>query len=376
MDTEQTNNETVVTELAAPVVAEGSPAAEVVDQDAAALAAFDTGVASVASDTQAIGEDEARTATDIAAQAAAEKVITPEDTASPAAGGAPLAVDHAKVSKPTDEQTTEDPETEKAVAEYGLKDKAAQRFREMSATIKTQAQEIEPLRNEAERGRQWEEMVLGTKASPEQFGEALGYLTYINSGDPGKMNQAFDFMLNELQKLGSNIGREVPGLVDPLKAHADLAQAVHLGEMPRMAALEVAQHRMTAKHHADRETATTEQARQQQAHDKGMQDVSDLAARLEKEDPQFKEKLSVIAPVLDSIRRQSPPDQWASQIQDVYGRIQLPSSPVASAPAPVARPSVGAMPLRATGGATNMQRDLKGASEMDAFNMGLDSVGR
>ncbi|MGE7136026.1 hypothetical protein ACQKIE_00135 [Luteibacter sp. NPDC031894] len=368
--------ETPITET--PAV-ESAPAAEApVDIDTAALAAFDKGVTELA----APKTDEApKTAADVAAEAAAAKTDDPKAAAPPAAGGAPLAVDHAKSDTKADPtklatkvEVQPDPETDAAVTELGLKGKAELRFREMASTIKTQAQELEPLRAAADRGQQWENMVLETKATPEQFGQSLGYLAYINSGDPAKMGQAFDFLLGELQTLGKNIGREVPGLVDPIADHPDLAQAVTFGEMTRAAALELAQRRTVEKRGIEHQTVTSQQATQKAEFDKGMADVTALSEKLKAGDPAFMDKLKVLAPLLDQVRQTVAPSLWVATIEDIYKRIQV-SAPVVAPPAP-ARPPVGAMPLRATGAGAPMARSLKDASEMDAFEMGLQSVGR
>lgn len=385
-ETTITTEETPTTE--APVtetpVVEAAPVTETApDIDAAALAAFDQGVAEVAAPT---AEPAVTTAADVAAAAAAAKTDDPKASAPPAAGGAPLAVDHAKKDGKPEAPAKDaaqgdaqpDPETDAAVTELGLKGKAELRFREMASTIKTQAQELEPLRVAADRGQQWENMVLETKATPEQFGQSLGYLAYINSGDPTKMGQAFDFLLGELQTLGKNIGREVPGLVDPVADHPDLAQAVTFGEMTRAAALELAQRRTAEQRHTEHQSVTSEQAKQKQEFDAGMAAVASLSEELKAQDPAFTEKLKVLAPVLDVIRQTVPPSQWVEKIRDTYQRISV-VVPVAAAPAPApaaARPPVGAMPLRATGAGTPMARSLKDASEMDAFEMGLQSVRR
>jgi len=382
MDENEVTTPPAATEAPAPVeaVAEAPAAVETpIDVDAAAIAAFDQGVAELVAPK---AEPAVTTAADVAAAAAAAKTDDPKAAAPPAAGGAPLAVDHAKTDAAPSKDATKveaqpDPETDAAVTELGLKGKAEQRFREMAGTIKTQAQELEPLRAAADRGQQWENMVLETKSTPEQFGQAIGYLTYINSGDPTKMGQAFDFLLGELQALGKNIGREVPGLVDPIQDHADLAQAVQFGEMTRAAALELAQRRTSERRYSEHQNVTTEQAKQKAEFDAGMAAVAELSNRLKSEDPAFDQKLRFIAPALDTIRQNVPPSQWVSQIEAMYRQIPaIPvAPPVASAPVP-ARPPVGAMPLRATGSAAPMARSLKDASEMDAFEMGLQSVSR
>jgi hypothetical protein len=372
--TDSTTDTTVTEVVDTPVVE------TTVDADQAALAAFDQGIAEV---VEPKAEAVPTTAADVAAAAAAEAAKTNDTTAAApvASAGAPLTVDHAKkddAAKPADAAKAEvipDPETDAAVTELGLKGKAEQRFREMAGTIKTLSQEVEPLRAAADRGEQWEKMVLETKATPEQFGQSLGYLAYINSGDPAKMGQAFDFLLGELQVLGKNIGREVPGLVDPIQDHPDLAQAVTFGEMTRAAALELAQRRVAEQRSQEHTRVTTEQGLKKVEWDNGIKALSDLSEKLKAEDPAFMDKVKVLAPLLDRVRQTVAPSLWAETVEDIYKRIELPA-PVATAPVAPARPPVGAMPLRATGTTVPMQRSLKGADEMDAFNLGLESVSR
>lgn len=384
MDENETTTPVAATETpTATDAATETPIVETpVDSDAAALAAFDKGVAEIA---EPKAEAPVTTAADVAAAAAAAKTDDPKAAAPPAAGGAPLTVDHGKTDPTKKDEAAKDaakviqpdPETDAAVTELGLKGKAEARFREMAGTIKAQAQELEPMRIAAERGQQWENMVLETKSTPEQFGQAIGYLTYVNSGDPAKMGQAFDFLLGELQTLGKNIGREVPGLVDPIQDHQDLAQAVQFGEMTRAAALELAQRRTSERRYSEHQNVTTEQAKKEQEFNAGMTAVAELSTRLKAEDPAFEHKLKFIAPALDAIRQNVHPSQWVEKIEAMYRQVPaIPAvAPVAATPTP-ARPPVGAMPLRATGAGAPMARSLKDASDLDAFEMGLQSVSR
>jgi len=343
-----------------------------VDVEAAALAAFDQGIAEVVEAPKPV---EALTAADVAAAAAVHKTDDPKAAAPAAAGGAPLTVDHGK-KEPEPKAAEADPETDAAVTELGLKGKAETRFREMAGTIKTQAQELEPLRQEAARAQQWEEMVLSTKSSPEQFGDALNYLAAINSGDPSAMNKAFDFLLGEIQTLGKNLGREVPGLVDPLADHPDLAQEVQFGEMTRARALELAQARTTTTRVAERDTRSSAEQQQKKEFDDGMAAVNELSVKLKAEDPDFARKLEIVAPVLDTIRQTTPPSQWVAKITDVYNRIVLPPVTLPATPAPAARAPISSMPLRATGAGQTMQKSIKDVSDIEAFDMGLASVSR
>jgi hypothetical protein len=345
---------------------------EPVDQEAAAIAAFDKGVKEVGGAT-AEPAAEPRTAADVAAAAAATVEATSMTAAPPAAAGAPLVVDHGATPPAAPAAPDKDPETDAAVTELGLKGKAETRFREMAGTIKTQAQELEPLRADAERGRRWEEMVLNTKAPPEQFGNALGYLAAVNSGDPAQMNKAFDTMVNELGWLAQQLGRELPGVVDPLAAHQDLAQEVQNGYITKDRALELARVRATDARRTEADQRNKQEDEQKRVYDQSMSDVAALNNKLKAEDPDFDRKFQLLLPTLDVIRNNTPPAQWVDAIQRAWKLVPaLP--PIAPPPAAPVRPRVGAMPVRPTGASQSMQRQPK--SDIEAFDMGVASVSR
>lgn len=313
------------------------------DPDAEALAAFDKGVA-------------------LAKAEEAPKPAAPEAPADPAKPTEPAA------ATPAAPAPTPDAEADKAVAELGLKGKAESRFREMAGTIKTQAQELEPLRAEAARAREWEDVVMSSTATPQQFSEAMNAIRALNSGDPQAMSAAFDSMLGAVQALGQKLGREVPGLVDPLAGHADLQRAVGEGDIDRRYALELAQQRAQMASLQEHGQRINQQQGEQQAVAQAMQSIGALSGRLKAEDPDFARKLPYLQPALDAIKAGVPPQHWPQAVEQAYRRLPAlpPMAPVASAVPPVSHVST-----RHPGNAA-MQRAPK--TDMEAFEMGVRSV--
>lgn len=262
-----------------------------------------------------------------------------------------------------------DPEVEKEIEGLGLKDKSASRFREMANTIKATSQELESLKRDAERGMEWERVVMESTNSPEQFSAAMSVLRAANSNDPATKGKAFEAMVNMVRDMGKELGRDIPGLVDPLADHADLARAVDEGDMTRQHALEVAQARV-ARAQSEQHAATQEQSRQrdQQIAEAGKQ-VQALADQLRQQDPDFDRKMPYLTPALDAIQAGLPPAQWAQAVAQAYRN--LPALP--AAPKPVQKPPVSAAPLRATGNSRGMKREPK--DDMEAFELGVQSVG-
>ncbi|MGH8172307.1 MAG: hypothetical protein ACREPX_04125, partial [Rhodanobacteraceae bacterium] len=224
------------------------------------------------------------------------------------------------------------------------------------------------LQARADRADQWEHIIKESTAKPDQLTSALGYLQAINSGDPAKMGKAFDVMLDEIKWLGEQCGRDLPGLVDPLKNHADLVKQVEEGDITRTAALEIARHRTESKRNTERSTQqqTEQQARDEHKKvvDKAIADIDKVNARLKAGDAQFAQKLPLMADAIKFAREKLHPTQWAEYLEHAYSQIKI---------QPVVPPTVkpGPMPLRSTGSAGVQQRQPKNA--MEAFEMGVDS---
>jgi len=248
------------------------------------------------------------------------------------------------------------------IKDLGIANERTQkRFRELSE----RAADADSLRPVAERGRQWEETIKSTGADPQQMGNALNYLSAINSGDPAAMGQAYDFMQQEMAWLAKQLGRPAPGY-DPLAEHADLSKQVTDGDMTRAAAEELIRTRRATALQQDNQQRQRQQAEQQgaadQAHQDALQQVGALGQQLRAADPLFEAKFKTIQPMVAVIQETLPPQQWAGAIQRAY----------LAAPAPVAAPvqrqpaAAPNNPARATG------VDLSKAPTKDnAFDFGV-----
>ncbi|HEY8331561.1 MAG TPA: hypothetical protein VIO83_09575 [Pseudomonas sp.] len=280
----------------------------------------------------------------------------PAAAAAPAAGTDPAAAAPdaaAAAAQPAHGKTVDE-----EIKDLGITNERTQkRFRELSE----RASEADSLRGRAEKVSDWEQTIQSTGTNPQQFGATLLYLTDINSGDPVRMNRAYETMQAELQFLGEKLGREAPGF-DPLTAHPDLAEKVKTGDLDRAAAVELVQHRQRGvlqqeQHQNQQRASQSEQAAQQ-----GLQAVAELGNQLRTSDPQFQQKFAYLAPTVEIIQTTMPPAQWAAAIQQAYQR--LPPIP-AAAPAVAARPN---NPARASA-APAVPATPKNPS--DAFSFGV-----
>lgn len=249
------------------------------------------------------------------------------------------------------------------IKDLGISNERTQkRFRELSE----RAAEVEALRPEAERGRQWEETIKSTGADPQQMGNALNYLAAINSRDPAAMAQAYDFMQQEMAWLAKELGRPAPGY-DPLAEYPELAKQVADGDMTKAAAEELIRTRRASALQQDsqqRQRQAMEQSHAAtQAQEQAMQDVQALGAQLRAADPQhFDAKFKAIQPMVAVIQDSLPPQQWAAAIQKAYLAAPAPVAP------PVQRQPAAAPnnPARATG------VDLsKAPTKENAFDFGV-----
>jgi len=298
-------------------------------------------------DAFSAGVEEARAAE---TAEAAPAVVPPADEAVPAAvegegappaaaaeGVDPAADPAAAPAAPAAAAVPAQPEVPQSVddeiKDLGITNERTQkRFRELSE----RASEAESLRDRAGKVTDWEQTIERTGTNPQQFGATLLYLTDINSGDPVRMNRAYDTMQAELQFLGQKLGREAPGF-DPLSAHPDLAEKVASGDLTREVAAELVQSRqrgvLQTEHQQNQHRASQAEQAQQQA----LQEVAAIGQQLRAGDPQFQQKFAFLAPTVEIIQATLPPAQWATAIQQAYQRLPAIAAPAPAAPA--ARPN-------------------------------------
>lgn len=241
----------------------------------------------------------------------------------------------AEPKKPDDAKAAVDAE----VASLGLKEKAAARFHELAA----RAAEAEQYRGAAERAQQWEERILSTGANPEQFGQAMNYLTLLNSGDPANLEIALQQIEGEYHALARALGKPAGGAIDPLADHPDLAEKVASMDMDRATALEVAGMRAQMRLREASTQARTQQDEHQRAVQQGQQQLAALENELRAADPAgYASRLQALAPALQEAVRTLPPDRWAP-----FARTLFATAPTIAA-APAVQPSAGITPLRAS----------------------------
>lgn len=365
------------------------------DQAADVMAAMDAGIA--AADAEAAPAADAVPA-DAAPAADAEAPPADDPNAAPPADGQPPAQPQ-EGAPPADDQpaaATEgepqpDADTEAEIASLGLKEKSAERFRGMAAEIK----ELAPLREamkaagiedvaklpdvvkRAEAGDFLFEEISKTGTSPEQYGMALDYLGLIGKAQQGDMvaaEKAYATMTGELAALAKLLGKEVPGVHDPLANHQDLRAEVEAGDLPRARAVEIAGQRDRAAYTGNVERQRTEsQQAAEQAEQRGIEWLKRFDAEMAQEDPSYAAKRPQLNEAVRQIREQYHPSEWAQRTALAYARIQAPAAAapaVAAPPAPV-QPRPG--PVRPSGPRPAMDPTTF-ASPMDALEYGIQQA--
>lgn len=365
------------------------------DQAADVMAALDAGIA--AADAEAAPAADAVPA-DAAPAADADTPPADDPNAAPPADGQPPAQPQ-EGAPPADDQPAAaaegepqpDADTEAEIASLGLKEKSAERFRGMAAEIK----ELAPLREamkaagiedvaklpdvvkRAEAGDFLFEEISKTGTSPEQYGMALEYLGLIakaGQGDLVAADRAYTTMAAEMAVLAKMLGKEVPGVHDPLANHQDLRAEVEAGDLTRARAVEIAGQRDRAAYtgSVDRQRTESQQAAEQ-AEQRGIQWLQQFDAEMAQEDPSYAAKRPQLNEAVRQIREQYHPSEWAQRTALAYARIQAPAAaaPAVAAPAAPVQPRPG--PVRPSGPRPAMDPTTF-ASPMDALEYGIQQA--
>lgn len=248
-----------------------------------------------------------------------------------------------------------DAAVEKEIAELGLKEKGAARLRELSAEVKAAAPMREALekvgvkspeelnaflqRNQAMTAVM--DMMVDTGATNEQFTQTFDYLGLVhraNKGDRAAAQQAFEMVGREYAELAKALGKEIPGVHDPLAEHADLQADVEAGAITRERALELAEGRRIAALQGQARSQQQEEAQraasQQQAIEGGRAALNDLERGLVAADPTYAAKREAFYARVREICRDFPPAQWAAAAKLAYDGIAAPA-PAKPAPGPM-----------------------------------------
>ena len=272
------------------------------------------------------------------------------------------------------------PDVGKEIADLGLKERSASRFREMSDEIRDfhkvladagiqDAKSIPELAQRAKYGEDMVAMVMDTGADAEHFGQALDFLKLDAAavrGDKQAAKQAFDILSQQLAGYGRMLGIDVPNVVDPLSEHPDLAKEVEAGELPRARALELAGIRNQEAHATQRTQAQTEgQQRAEQAIQAGRAALARWDDLMRASDAGYEAKRDALSAKVEHIRATKPPSEWLLETQLAYAALPNPQ-PVVEA-APVVKPVPG--PVRGARSTPTMIPDF--ATPEEALDFGI-----
>lgn len=260
------------------------------------------------------------------------------------------------------------------IASLGLKEKAGNRFRELT----TQVSELAPLRDALEKagikdiselpryverakvGDDMVAMVTETGADAEQYGAVLDHLANANRafkhGDMEAAQRGYDMAMNEATAFAKLLGKEIPGMVNPIEAHADLVEMLENGDITKQAALEIAASRTQGGVRTKIAEQAAQQNQVQQAQEQGANSLRQLDAQWSASDPDYPAKRPALNQMCAFIRKTLPPEQWAAATQQAYATIPAPPR----APAP-RQPVPG--PVRGQGPRPNMAPEFETAEE-------------
>lgn len=372
-----------------PAGAEPAP----VDAAADAMAALDAGIAA-ADGGEPAPSQEAAPAAELtpevpaadappADQPAGETPPAAAADAPPADGATPPAAEEPAAPLP-------DADTEAEITALGLKEKSAERFRTLAADVK----ELAPIRDalkaagiddvarlpdlvkRAEAGDYLFEEINKTGTTADQYGMAIDYLGLIGKaqrGDLSAAEQAWQYMAQETAALAKMLGKEVPGVHDPLAGHADLRAEVEAGDLPRARALEIASTRARGDYSSAAQRQQQEEARAaEQAKQAGITWLQQFDADARAQDPDYLAKRPALNEAVAQIRETLDPSKWPEATALAYARIRAPA-PVAVAPAAPAAPAMPRPgPLRPAGPRPAMAPAFD--NPLDALDFGIEQA--
>lgn len=279
----------------------------------------------------------------------------PEDKPEPEAKAEEPKPEEAKEEKPSDEFGT---------LEDGVPEKTRERFQSIKDKYDEMVAERDAVRAEADK---WVETITGTGTNPQQFGMALTWLSKVNSRDPKDLEDAYQIMLNEVQVLGKQLGKSMPGHYDPLDEYPDLKEKVDDGLMDEVAAQEVAEARAMRKLADSSRQSQQQEKDQTKLYNDTMSEVRKFGLELQRTDPHFNSKMQYIEPIISAvITGGAPTERWLPMIKAAYEK--LPNPVVAPSPPKPHVPD----PIRPTGTtpATSAMEKEPG-NELEALNQAL-----
>ena|ERR1700677_882063 len=218
--------------------------------------------------------------------------------------------------------------------------------------------------------------IQATGATPEQYGETLSWLALFNSGVPANQEKALELVESVAERLATLLGK-ARTVGDPLKAHADLQEAVRTGKLTPDYAKEIARTRNGQTFRTELTTTATQQQQQateaKRVETQARSDLTALEENLRSVDGKEYDAIKAsIVPILKPVMAALNPSQWREKFTAAY-KAEKDRRAAASA-ARGARPAVPAnQPLRAGKNPAGGQ-SRPPASAGEALNAALASM--
>jgi len=174
--------------------------------------------------------------------------------------------------------------------------------------------------------------VRDTGSTPEQYGQALGYLSLVNSGRREDIVKALEFIEGERIALARMAGVPLAG-VSMIGDYPDITAELKAGKITPERAEELAAQRAAQEFTSSRDKYNTQLGEQRVAHQREAQaaqgELNAEEARLMKDDPDYKAKrpliLKLILPQIRSGRLK--PNEWLPEFQRLYSAVPTPRKP-------------------------------------------------
>jgi hypothetical protein len=213
--------------------------------------------------------------------------------------------------------------------------------------------------------------IQATGSTPEQYGEALSWLSLFNSPKPEARMEAYKLVKNVAERMATMLGIEHTA-ADPLANHPDLREAVAKGQATVAMAREVARNRDNAKFTGEiqntRLTAQQQQEQQQQELNQAKSDLNAFETQMKLTDPLYELKKAQIVPLLKPVFQKIPRNQWAETFKQAYANAKV-------QPKGVAPKGKAPQPLRANRNPAGGQ-GRPAASALDAMNAALNGMAK
>lgn len=247
--------------------------------------------------------------------------------------------------------------------------------------------ELADLPKAIERREQSEQViqgVLNTGATGEQYGRTLGYLEMTVAGNKGNLKAA-EAALNvaeqEVAHWSKILGREVPGVYDPLAEHPDLLDDIDQMNISRERALELAALRAAAKQSEQQGEQQTARQREEQVAHEAYQEIQKFDKSMHGDPVYMQYHRGALDRAIRQIRSQFPPDEWVGRAAAAYDIIKEVRTPP-PAPPPQARGPTTNQPVQTrnrvpgpAGGTPPLEPKVP-KDPMAALEMGLASLNR